>query len=173
MYYFTDGAAAQYKNKKNFVNLAFHAKDFMIEAEWHICATAHGKGPCDGIGGTLKRQAARARPYDGQIQTPKQLYEWAKEAILSTAFEYVDKTEVLSEQDLLRERLESSVTIEGTHSYHAYYPLDGSTMKLQVKEYSNSLLSEILKVSGHRDPSLYNRQTVAHMQFAYMVMLGC
>ncbi|KAL5468830.1 hypothetical protein EMCRGX_G029952 [Ephydatia muelleri] len=155
VYYFTDGAAAQYKNKKNFVNLAFHMKDFMIEAEWHFFATAHGKGAPDGIGGTLKRQAARAslqRPLDGQIQTPKQLYEWAKEAILSTTFEYVDKTEVLTEEDLLHERLESSITIEGTHSYHAYYPLDGSTTKLQVKEYSNSLFSEVVKVSDHRDP---------------------
>ena len=85
VYYFTDGAAAQYKNKKNFVNLAFHVKDFIIEAERHFFATAHGKGAPDGLGGTLKRQAARAslqRPLNGQIQTPKQLYEWAKEALL-------------------------------------------------------------------------------------------
>ena len=88
----------------------------------------------------------------GQIQTPKQLYEWAKEALLSTTFEYVDKTEVQTEEDLLRERLESSITIEGTHSYHAYYPLDGSTTKLRVKEYSNSLFSEVVNVSDHRDP---------------------
>ncbi|KAL5476040.1 hypothetical protein EMCRGX_G025942 [Ephydatia muelleri] len=44
--YFSDGASAQYKNKKNFV---FHIKDFNMEAEWHFFATAHGKGGCDGI----------------------------------------------------------------------------------------------------------------------------
>ena len=74
--YFSDGSAAQYKNKKNFMNLAYHKKDFAIEAEWHFFATAHGKGPCDGVGGTVKREAARAslqRPYENHIITPFQL----------------------------------------------------------------------------------------------------
>lgn len=59
IYYFTDGCAAQYKNKKNFVNIVKHSDDFGIPCEWHFHATAHGKGPCDGIGGTVKRMAAR------------------------------------------------------------------------------------------------------------------
>ncbi len=45
-------------------------------AEWHLSATSHGKGPCDGVGGTVKRLAARAslqRPYEKQILTPRQL----------------------------------------------------------------------------------------------------
>ena len=42
--YFSNGSAAQYKSKKNFMNLAYHKKDFAIEAEWHFFfATAHGK----------------------------------------------------------------------------------------------------------------------------------
>ena len=60
IYYFSDGAASQYKNCKNFVNLAMHKADFGVKAEWHFFATAHGKGPCDGIGGTLKRLAKQA-----------------------------------------------------------------------------------------------------------------
>ena len=58
IFYFSDGAASQYKNYKNFANLAHHFTDFQIEAEWHFFATSHGKGPYDGIGGTLKREAA-------------------------------------------------------------------------------------------------------------------
>ena len=50
--YFSDGAASQYKNYKNFVNLCFHEQDFCISAEWHFFAPSHGKSPCDGIGGT-------------------------------------------------------------------------------------------------------------------------
>lgn len=52
-YYFSDGAAADYKNRKNFINLRHHEKDFDIPA----FATAHGKGPCDGIAGKIKRLA--------------------------------------------------------------------------------------------------------------------
>ena len=68
--------------------------DFGIDAEWHFFATSHGKGPCDGVGGTIKRLAARAslqRPYDKQIMTPRQLYEWASENISAMTFTYCTK----------------------------------------------------------------------------------
>jgi hypothetical protein len=80
-FYYSDGAASQYKNCKNFVNLCHHEEDFGVAAEWNFSATSHGKGACDGVGGTVKQLAARAslqRPYDSQIMTPQQLYEWAR-----------------------------------------------------------------------------------------------
>ena len=52
---------------------------------------SHGKGPCDGVGGTVKRLATRVslqRPYEHQIMTPHQLYEWASENISAMAFTY-------------------------------------------------------------------------------------
>ena len=52
--YFSDGAASQYKNRKNFINLCYHKEDFGISAEWHFSTTVHGKGACDGLGGTIK-----------------------------------------------------------------------------------------------------------------------
>ena len=70
--YFSDGAASQYKNRKNFSNLCHHELDFGIKAKWHFSATSHGKGACNGLGGTVKRLAARAslqRPYQEQIVT--------------------------------------------------------------------------------------------------------
>ena len=75
IFYFSDGAAAQYKNRKNFINLCHHEVDFGIPAQWHFSATSHGKGACDGLGGTVKRLAARAslqRPTDDLIMTPFQ-----------------------------------------------------------------------------------------------------
>ena len=55
--YFSDGCAAQYKNCKNLINLCYHKEDFGIPAEWHFFATSHGKDPCDGVKGTVKREA--------------------------------------------------------------------------------------------------------------------
>jgi hypothetical protein len=46
--------SAQYKNRKNFSNLAFHKQDFDLSARWYNFASAHGKGAYDGIGGTIK-----------------------------------------------------------------------------------------------------------------------
>ena len=89
--YFSDGSAAQYKNRKNFVNLCHHKEDFGIQAEWHFYATSHGKGPCDGIGVTVKRLAAKAslqRACHSQFMTPSQLFDWAIENIERIHFKY-------------------------------------------------------------------------------------
>ena len=60
IYYFSDGAASQYKNRKNFINLCHHRENFGISAEWHFSATSHDIGACDGLGGTVKCLAAKA-----------------------------------------------------------------------------------------------------------------
>ena len=94
--YFSDGAASQYKNRKNFVNLCNHETDFGVKAEWHFSATSHGKGACDGVGGTVKHLASRAslqRPYDQQIMTPHQLFEWASNNIQGIVFQYCSCSE--------------------------------------------------------------------------------
>ncbi|MCH2405823.1 MAG: hypothetical protein MK200_06480 [Nitrosopumilus sp.] len=74
VYYYSDGAGSQYKNCKNFTNLSFHKDDFDVDAEWHFFATSHGKSPCDGIGGTVKRLVALEslrRPLQNQILSPQ------------------------------------------------------------------------------------------------------
>lgn len=55
IHYWTDGAASQFKSKYMMHNLLFHESDFGITADWSYFATSHGKGPVDGIGGTVKR----------------------------------------------------------------------------------------------------------------------
>jgi hypothetical protein len=67
MVYFSDGSAAQYKNRKYLQNITCHNEDFGVPAEWHFFATSHGKSACDGVGGTLKRLTAKAslqQPYN-------------------------------------------------------------------------------------------------------------
>jgi hypothetical protein len=58
--YFSDGSAVQYKNIKNLLNITCHNEDFGVPAEWHFFATSHEKRACVGVGGTLKRLAAKA-----------------------------------------------------------------------------------------------------------------
>ena len=60
VHYFSDGCAGQYKNCKNFLNLCLHNSEFGVKCEWNVFATSHGKSPCDGIGGTVKRLETRA-----------------------------------------------------------------------------------------------------------------
>ena len=37
-----------------------HKNDFSLEAAWTFSASGHGKGPCDGVGATVKATATRA-----------------------------------------------------------------------------------------------------------------
>ena len=139
IFYFSDGAAAQYKNRKNFINLCHHEVDFGIPAQWHFSATSHGKGAWDGLGGTVKRLAARAslqRPTDDQIMTPFQLYKWASENIPAVTFNYCTTTEYDIEKSFLEKRFEKSQTIPGIRSLHSFIPI--STDSLQTGRYSKS-----------------------------------
>ena len=150
--YFTDGAGSQYKNRKNFLNLCLHEDDFGVFAEWHFSATAHGKGACDGVGGTVKRLAARAslqKPYNDQIMTPHQLFEWASEIIPSIHFEYCSLRDYEIEERNLQERFARSRTIPGTRKYHSFVPI--SKNKIRMKVFSASSTSTEERVCSEDD----------------------
>ena len=145
--YFSDGAASQYKNRKHFLNLCHHEEDFGFPAEWHFSATSHGKGACDGLGGTVKRLAARAslqRPYDQQIMTPRQLFDWATIAISAVHFEYCTIQDYEREKENLEQRFQASRTIQGTRKLHSFVPTSKDTVA--VKPYSASTVSKEVKV---------------------------
>ncbi|CAF3774578.1 unnamed protein product [Rotaria sp. Silwood1] len=63
----SDGAPAHFKNHLNMINLMHHKDDFNIEACWTFSATGHDKGPCDGIGATVKSSASRSILMSGTI----------------------------------------------------------------------------------------------------------
>ena len=67
--YISDRSAAQYKNRKNFINLCHHMEDWGVPAEWHFFfATSHGKSAADGCAGTLKRLATAAKILRANIE---------------------------------------------------------------------------------------------------------
>lgn len=149
IYYFSDGAPQQFKNYKNIANLCHHEKDFGIKAEWHFFATAHGKSPCDGIGGTLKREAARAslqRPSDRQITTPKELYNWANQPSIlpNMAVEFSEEQFYHREKLNIEKRFENVKRIPHLQKIHYVIPeRNGSVI---VKDYSSSTIHKIYKI---------------------------
>jgi hypothetical protein len=125
LYYFSDGAASQYKNYKNFSNLMNHKKDFDIDAEWHFFPTSHGKSPCDGVGGTVKRAVARASlqaTTSGFILTPDDLYKWCQMHISGIQFFWVGQDEVEEHGKKLQKRFDSADKIPGTRENHSFIP---------------------------------------------------
>lgn len=150
IYYMSDGAPQQFKNKKAFSNLANHFDDFGIPAEWHFFATSHGKGPCDGIAGSVKRLAFRAslqRRSENPILKPVDLYDWAITAIKNITFYYFEENVYEETESFLKERFSKSITIKGTLGYHAFIPILDDSMYINVKTYSDSTSSKKVNIS--------------------------
>ena len=134
--YFSDGAASQYKNYKNFTNLCHHNHDHGLDAEWNFFATSHGKSPCDGIGGTVKRLVARASlqaTTQGHILTPGDMHEWACDNIPGVTFFYVSAEEVSANAAKvdLESRFAQASTLSGTRSHHCFVPTSETELNMK------------------------------------------
>lgn len=143
MIFISDGAASQYKNRKNFASLCGFKNRHNIDIEWHFFATSHGKGPCDAIGGTLKRMATRAslaKEHEHPITNPKQLYDWAshRRENLDTkiSFCFVTSEEYEKAENELSVIFDQTKSIPGTQKYHSFIPI--GLDKVAVKIYSSS-----------------------------------
>lgn len=147
IHYFSDGAASQYKNKTNFLNLCHHTADFSINAEWNFFASSHGKNACDGVGGAVKRLAAQASlrmVYNEQIMTPRQLFDWATENISNINFIYSTNEDYEHEKTLLKTRLEEAKTVKGTQQFHHYKPKNETRVVVKTYSFANDAKEEVV-----------------------------
>lgn len=157
--YFSDGAAQHFKNRYNFSNIKEHERDFGIPAEWHFFGTAHGKGACDGIGGNLKRLAAKASLQAStsaeQILNPSALFEWASKYLEKTAVLFSSKMENDVVAAKLDDRFTSAKPIPGTREYHGIIPNDCGQLVLKKFSFAQQadLFPKLKKLSKRRSRS--------------------
>lgn len=103
------------------------------------------------MGSTVKRLAARAslqRPYEDQIQTPRQLFEWANQNISNIDFTYVNHEEYIQTEEQLAHQYSKTVAIPGTQKLHAFVPTKCRT-KVTVKSFSSAPTSTIFPVATY------------------------
>ncbi|KAK3923447.1 Minor capsid protein L2 [Frankliniella fusca] len=135
---------SQYRNKFGFANLACHQEDFNLEAEWNFFETAHGKSPCDGIGGTVKRSAARASIQGVKIRSAQELSAWAEnkwkedtavseesaiERKTKIHIKFVTDLEVQETISQLSHRLSKAVAIPNTFQIHHALPISSNVIR--------------------------------------------
>ena len=147
IYCFSDGAHQQFKNKKAFANLCYR-DDFDVYAEWYFFATAHGKGPCDRLAGTIKRLARRASLQIGTRQlilTPLAIFEWALESLPKIDFVFLDNNDYERVKGVLEQRFVRAVTVHGTLMVHAAKPIENRSGCLIVKPVAKSTEESVLK----------------------------
>lgn len=131
------------KIKKKFASLCEFKDRHNTEIEWHFFATSHGKGPCDAIGGTLKRMATRAslaKQHEHPITNARELYNWAnnrKENLQTKmTFCFVSTDEYSEAEKEFNPIFQKAKPIPGTQKYHSYVPI--SINQIAVKIFSSS-----------------------------------
>jgi len=144
VHYFSDSTVAQYRNRFAFVNLYFHQEEFYIVAEWNFFETAHGKSPCDAIGGCVKTGAMKASLQKILIRSPMEFYEWAKNKWQEEGdkkpkinIRYVSEEDVTNAfKTVLEKKFQKAVAVPDTFQIHQVVPLSNS--KVRVRLYSNA-----------------------------------
>ena len=137
LFYFSDGCGGQYKNYKNFMNLCLHKQDFGLDAEWIFFAT------CDGIGGSVKHQAAKRslqRPMNNQILDYQVMLSVGEEEMSKIKFFGISKETMDEVCKSPEDRFSRGNTVPSTQSSHHFIPLSSSKIahKLSSEDKSHA-----------------------------------
>lgn len=121
IHYWTDGPTSQYRNKAIFNTIANHKDIYGMTATWNYWEAGHGKGPCDGLGGTVKRMADDAiNAGKVAIQDPSDFYAWSQSthcSMKSVRFMFVSAEDCQKKaMELAKVKLKP---IHGTMKLHA------------------------------------------------------
>lgn len=125
--YLTDSPTSQYRNKTIFILLCNHQNEFEgIQAKWDYLEAGHGKGPCDGLGASVKRSADMAiRQSKGQYKALKNFFYWAKNSSNNSTVSYF----YISQEDYdtcdrdVKALCDTIVAVPGTMKAHPAVPV--------------------------------------------------
>ena len=99
IHYLTDSPSSQYRNQKIAYMVSHHTSLFGVQAAWIYFEAGHGKGACDGVGGTSKRMADDAVKHQKCIiQNALDYYTWAKSSATSIQYFFYTSEDVLQSQ---------------------------------------------------------------------------
>jgi hypothetical protein len=117
IHYITDSPSSQYRNIHMFSVLAKHKDLFGVSASWLYFEAGHGKGPCDGVGGSSKRMADDYVRRGNSITTAAQYAEYGNSSGKVT-YVVVPK-DVIAEGGVTIDRIRTTRKVKGTMTYHA------------------------------------------------------
>ena len=98
--------------------------NIVLNSKWVFFATSHGKQPCDGKGGTVKRLtrlASLGRATSYQILTPTSMFSFCNDNNKGINFIYLSKDEVDATRAKFAKRFNNIKTIPGTRSFHEFF----------------------------------------------------
>ena len=118
----SDGAAAQFRSRFLFALMTEIHKD--VDLFWHYNEAHHGKGPMDGIGGTIKGKVfRRVLSKDIVINTPQEFAEFAN-SICNVDCLYLPEDDLFVEPDYIKEVTPIAETLR-THKVERNFSKQG------------------------------------------------
>jgi hypothetical protein len=134
VFYVTDGAPSQYKNFKQFINIALHMDDFGCTAEQHYFATSHGKGPCDGVGALVKRAIRKASLQGKLLRNAEEITNFLKTAFMGMHIINISEDQIKLVSQKLGKRNLLACPIKGTRDIHCVKGIyNKSTCQIKVR----------------------------------------
>jgi hypothetical protein len=140
IHYWTDSPSSQYRNRYIINVIANHKQIFDVNACWNYFESGHGKGPCDGIGGTCKRRASEAvKQGKATIQDAHEFYNWAHGNEKRIAYYFYSQQEYDSTAEYINSKTKA---IPGTMGLHAVVAKgDGKVMVRSTSCYCQGCVS--------------------------------
>ena len=114
--------------------ISTHENEFGCNANWNYFEAGHGKGWCDGIGGTVKRLADDAvTQNEVVIQDPLEFFVWSQETQneIKIRYLFVSSEETKVCKKLLQERADTLKPVVGTMKVHAVNGLEENKMAVR------------------------------------------
>lgn len=125
IHYLTDSPTSQYRNKTMFYLLAHHQEIFNdTRATWDFLEAGHGKGPCDGLGASVKRSADMdIKQGKCVIQTAEDFYAWTVNLTSSCVkYFYVSNQDVEDCSQYIQSVSSEILAVPGTMKIHSVCP---------------------------------------------------
>jgi hypothetical protein len=160
LHIFTDGANSQFKNRFTLSNLVRPQliNPNLKTVDWSFFGTAHGKGPVDGVGGTVKRTVwRRILQKRAFLNNPEEFAAVAREACPNIIVLYVSSQEIEKVRDELNKLWENDMPlpIPDTRSAHYFRPC--SDHELEISAVS-PFLSEVEAQIEYRKAPIFRRK---------------
>jgi len=134
---FSDGCAAQFKNKFTLSNLCHFQEDFDISGYWNFFATSHGKGAVDGVGGKLKRVAWEMVKSRKLLINDSEEFFNALNGKTNINLIYVSSQKIQDNKNMLTTRWESILPIAGLQSCHFFRPVSEKMLEIGQTHQNN------------------------------------
>ena len=136
LHVFSDGAASQFKNRYT-LSTILQPQLIHNNMDWSFFATAHGKGPVDGVGGTVKRAVwRRILQKRVVVNTAQDFAEVARNSCPNVAVIFVGKKEVGECKAQLEAVWQSKPPVAIKQTHHIHYARACNAAVLEVSDIS-------------------------------------